>query len=262
MNLAFLSSELDKILQRDLAYSWDNAGLLVGERQSEITSVTLALELSEEVIEDALKNGSNMIITHHPLIFSSLKSVTDKDKKQSYIIRLIHNKIALYSAHTNFDRIKGGLNDYVIRLLDVDEVSDFAKEDDGYYIGKTAKLKNQMTAKEFVSHVCKKFKLGSARLITDNIDKPINHVALVTGSGADYIVKASDVADVLITGDVKYHDAQDAFQRGDTVIDAGHFGTEKFFADAMDKFLLENLCCKMSIYKSDGLKDPFRTWVI
>lgn len=257
MKLANLKVELDKILKVEMAYDWDNVGLLIGDMESEIKSITLSLELSEDVINDAVKNGSNLIITHHPLIFSPFKQITSNDIKQKLAMELIKNGIALYAAHTNFDRLKDGLNDYVIRLLEVENVEDFYLEDDGYYIGKVASLKNEMQMADFVRFVSQKLQVNDIRLVSQQY-KTISRVALVTGSGASYIEEANKVADLLITGDIKYHDAQDAYQRGDTALDAGHFGTEKFFPSAMEIVLNNSLDTDIPIYKSMGLSNPFR----
>lgn len=256
MKLAVLE-KLNKILKVEMAYDWDNVGLLVGDLQSNVNSITLSLELSEAVINDAIKNGSNLIISHHPLIFRAFDQITTADIKQKMAMELIKNNIALYTAHTNFDRLKNGLNDYVIGLLEVENIEDFYLEDDGYYIGKVATLKRQMELDEFVSFVSEKLMLDDLKLVAQQ-DKTISKVALVTGSGACYIEAANKVADLLITGDIKYHDAQDAYQRGDIAIDAGHFGTEKFFPTAMENVLKTGLDTDIPIYKSKGLTNPFR----
>ena len=257
MKLGTLTNKLDDILNISLAYGWDNVGLLVGEVDNKVNKITLTLELCDDVIDDAIKNGSNLIITHHPLIFSPIKNVVSTDKKQEYIIRLIKNNIALYTAHTNFDMIEGGLNDYVINLLNVKDVLPLENYEDINTLGRIAYLNTPMKATEFLAYVQDKFDMKGAKLVSKQ-DKIIKKIALITGSGADFINMANKKADLLITGDLKYHDAQDAYQAGLCVIDAGHYDTEKHFANAMKIFLKQNLSEDLEIYISNSLDNPFK----
>ena len=144
MILFNLKEKLDELLNINLAYDWDNVGLLIGELDSNITSITTALELCDDVIDDAIKKKSNMILVHHPLIFSPIKKVVDIDDKQKMIIKLIKNNISLYVAHTNFDIIEGGLNDYILNLLDVCDIKPLTDDEDINTIGRIATLQTPM----------------------------------------------------------------------------------------------------------------------
>lgn len=257
MKLGELAKKLDEILDISLAYSWDNVGLLVGQMDAHIKKISLTLELCDEVIEDAVKNGSNLIITHHPLIFTPIKTVISSNIKQEYVIKLIKNNIALYTAHTNFDMIKGGLNDYVINLLDVSEVSPLEDDENINTLGRVAKLNKPMYASKFLNYLEEKFDMKNARLVCKK-DRLIEKIALITGAGAEFINIASQKADLFITGDLKYHDAQDAYQSGLCIIDAGHYDTEKHFGNAMKIFLEQNLSNQIEIEISNLLDNPFR----
>lgn len=255
MKLCDLKEQLDKLLSIELAYSWDNVGLLIGQLDTDITSITTALELCDEVIDDAIKNDSNLIIVHHPLIFSPIKRITDIDDKQKMIIKLIKNNISLYVAHTNFDIIDGGLNDYVLSLLEVEDISPLTDDEDINTIGRIAKLCIPMNLEDFAMYLQEVLDTRNARIVSKE-SKVINSVAIVTGAGFEYIDSAMKKADVFITGDMKYHDAQDAFQRGDCIIDAGHFDTEKYFVFAMKNFLVERL--DIDVHTSSSLQNPFK----
>lgn len=255
MKLFDLKKQLDKILNIDLAYTWDNVGLLIGELESEITSITTALELCNEVIDDAITKNSNMIIVHHPLIFSPIKKITDSDDKQKMIIKLIKNNIALYVAHTNFDIIDGGLNDYILNLLEIENISPLTDDEDINTIGRVAKLCTPIPLNDFALYIQEVLDTKNTRIVSKQ-NKLIQDVAIVTGAGFEYIQYAMKKADVFITGDMKYHEAQDAFQRGDCIIDAGHFDTEKFFTYAMKNFLVERL--NIDVYTSSSLQNPFK----
>ncbi|EJU22157.1 dinuclear metal center protein, YbgI family [Peptoanaerobacter stomatis] len=259
MKLGELTQKLDIILRKDIACNWDNVGLLVGELDSEVTKITLSLELCDNVIDDAIKNGSNLIITHHPLIFSPIKTVISGELKQKWIIKLIKNNIALYTAHTNFDLIRGGLNDHVISLLDVKDILPLGENFEDYYseFGRIATLNKPMYAFDLLKYLQEKLKINDARLISKN-NKLITKIALVTGSGSEFIDIGTKKADLYITGDLKYHESQDLYQSGLSVIDAGHYGTEKHFGDAMQVFLKKNLHENIEIYISTSLDNPFK----
>ena len=255
MKLYNLKDKLDNLLKIQLAYDWDNVGLSIGCFNEDIHSITISLELCEEVIDDAIKNKSNMIIVHHPLIFSGIKNIVDEDYKQKMIIKMIKNNIALYVSHTNFDIIDEGLNDYIINLFSVEKIQPLTDESDIDTLGRVGVLKEPMLLKDLVYHIQEKLKTKNIRIVSKE-NKTIRKIALVTGSGDEFANIAMKKADVFITGDIKYHFAQDSYQKGDCIIDAGHYDTEKFFPYAMKKFL-ENKLENIDMYISDKLKTPF-----
>lgn len=255
MILFNLKEKLDELLNINLAYDWDNVGLLVGELDSNITSITTALELCDDVIDDAIKKKSNMILVHHPLIFSPIKKVVDIDDKQKMIIKLIKNNISLYVAHTNFDIIEGGLNDYILNLLDVCDIRPLTDDKDINTIGRIATLQTPMLLEDFALYIQEALDIKHPRIISKE-NKIIQNISIVTGAGFEYIQNAMEKSDVFITGDMKYHDAQDSFQKGDCIIDAGHFDTEKFFTYAMKNFLTERL--EIDVHTSNSLQNPFK----
>ena len=255
MILFNLKEKLDELLNINLAYDWDNVGLLIGELDSNITSITTALELCDDVIDDAIKKKSNMILVHHPLIFSPIKKVVDIDDKQKMIIKLIKNNISLYVAHTNFDIIEGGLNDYILNLLDVCDIKPLTDDEDINTIGRIATLQTPMLLEDFALYIQEALDIKHSRIISKE-NKIIRKIALVTGAGDEFADIALQRADVFITGDTKYHFAQDSYQKGDCIIDASHYDTEKFFPDAMKKFLEDKLD-NIDFYISNKLKAPF-----
>lgn len=117
MRLSEIIKKLEKAFPKDMAESWDNVGLLVGERNRDVKKIQISLDATEGVIEEAIKNKVDLIITHHPLIFSPLKMVNDSTLLGKKIIKLIKNDIALYSMHTNLDSAENGLNRYIAELL-------------------------------------------------------------------------------------------------------------------------------------------------
>lgn len=249
---------LDEALKIEIAYEWDNVGLLVGNKEKNIKKIMLTLEITKETIDEAKKNSIDLIISHHPLIFKALKTITTDHEKSKYIIDAIKNDIAIYSSHTNFDMLSGGLNDYVADLLELEDTTALVYETSKEFgIGRIGKLKSEMDINRFSRYVIKKLNLSDIRVVIGS-DKNIEKVAVVNGSGIEYWKEAkASGCDIYITGDVKYHEAQDIKETGMNIIDAGHYGTEKYFNVAMKNFLKDILSKDIEIYTSTSMEDPF-----
>ncbi|WP_058486358.1 Nif3-like dinuclear metal center hexameric protein [Defluviitalea phaphyphila] len=250
--------ELNKLAPEYLAEEWDNVGLMIGDIDQEVNRVLIALDAIPEVIEEAIKEKVDLIITHHPFIFKPLKSITKNDAIGQSIYSLIKNNIGVYSAHTNLDIAFGGTNDTLANLLELENIS-VLKEIDNYGMGRIGNLKNACTLEEYAKFVKEKLKISNIRVV-GNPTKVINIVALTTGSGISYIQEAvNKKADLFITGDVKFHDAQKAKELGIALIDAGHYGTENIIIPVIKKYL-ENINKedkKLEIIVSKINGDPF-----
>ncbi|MGN0305379.1 MAG: Nif3-like dinuclear metal center hexameric protein [Lachnospiraceae bacterium] len=234
---------LEKLAPSFYAEGWDNVGLLTGRADKEVKRILLALDPSEKVVSQACQWPADMLITHHPLIFSGMKSVTEDDFIGKRVYRLIREDIACFCMHTNFDVM--GMADAVAdqlelvkcQVLDATFQDDIAMEG----IGRIGSLPHTMTLKECGEYVKRCCKLPSVRLFGP-ADKVIKKAALVPGSGKSYMNKAlAKEADVLITGDIGHHDGLDAIEQGLAVIDAGHFGLEKIFSSYMEEVLKREL---------------------
>lgn len=255
--LGELTEILDSKLQIGLAESWDNVGLLVGDKKKEVNNILLSLELSYDVLLMAEKNQVDLIITHHPAIFSGLKKIVD-DNSRNLIFQLIQKNIALYSAHTNFDSIEGGLNDYVVNLLDGENISIVKNENEEHGI---CRIFDTPTIKivDYIEKVKNSLEISDLRFV-GNIKQEISKVAVVTGSGSEYIELAvENGAQLIITGDMKYHYALELKEKGYNVIDAGHFETEKVFPEAIYKFIQNNIpeIKDLNLIKSNVDVNPF-----
>ncbi|MBP2026382.1 dinuclear metal center YbgI/SA1388 family protein [Acetoanaerobium pronyense] len=258
MLLSEIVKILDEALKIEIAYEWDNVGLLVGDKEKNIKKIMLTLEITKETIDEAKKNSIDLIISHHPLIFKALKTITTDHEKSKYIIDAIKNDIAIYSSHTNFDMLSGGLNDYVADLLELEDTTALVYETSQEFgIGRIGKLKTKMDINEFSKYVIKKLNLSDVKIVRGS-DKNIEKVGVVNGAGIEYWKEAKALGcDIYITGDVKYHEAQDIKEAGMSIIDAGHFGTEKHFNVAMKNFLRNILSKDIEIYNSTSMEDPF-----
>jgi dinuclear metal center YbgI/SA1388 family protein len=235
-------NEMEKIAPTYLKESFDNVGLMVGDRDKEVKKVLLALDCTLNVIEEGKRNNVDLIITHHPLIFRKPNSITTDTLQGRKIIELIKNDISVYSSHTNLDSVEGGLNSTIVSILGFEGgiLIDTNSNNPKAGIGRVIALKEKTTLEELVEKI--KFKLNIKNLRLVKGKNEISKVAIINGSGQDFIGKAMSMgADCIITGDTTYHFASDYKEMGINIIDVGHFASEQIvFFEVMnnlrDKF--------------------------
>jgi dinuclear metal center YbgI/SA1388 family protein len=364
MKLQKLVKVIEEKYPLNLAYGWDNVGLLVGDLNIEIKKVLVSIEANDKLVEEAIEKDVDLIVTHHPFIFSKINRVTTSDYKGKLIHKLIKNDIAIYSTHTNFDIAFDGLNDYFMTLLGieestildvtyseqlyklavyvpkdhvenvrdticdagagyignyshctfnidgngtfmpqegtnpfigainalerVEEIKDetvvpqkilnnvlgemlkshpyeevaydlYKIENKGksFGLGRVANLNEKISLEELANLIKEKLKMKHIRVVGD-LNTDITRVAVVTGSGSSYVKDAKNKgAQVLITGDLKYHEAQDALDIGMTLIDCGHFESEYIFKDIMKAFLVEKV--DLEVIQSEVDLNPIKT---
>ena len=228
---------------RSAALDFDNVGLLAGRAGKEVNRVYLALDATDAVIDRAIEAGADMLITHHPLIFSPMKRVTDEDFIGRRVVKLIQSDIAYYAMHTNYDVL--GMATLSEKILGIknSQVLDVTMCEDGNEegIGRVGDLEKPMTLEECCVYVKHKLKLGSLKVFGD-MNGTVSRLAVSPGSGKSAVTPAiAKGADVLVTGDIGHHDGLDAVEQGLAVIDAGHYGTEYIFIDDMKHFLEDKL---------------------
>lgn len=261
---------IEKQIPVALQEEWDNSGLLIGFEEKKVHTILTCLEIDDKVAAEAKAKKADMIVTHHPLIFSGIKELNDTDYKGSIIMDLIASGISVYSCHTPFDKIKGGNNDIIMGLLGLSGVKNLCGQDvvsaakmidrkEEADIGRTGELGEAMKFKDVINLVAEKLDMSIRQIhAAGDLDKMISKIGCCTGAGADLAHLAAGCGcQVFITGDVKYHEAQDVVQSGMCIIDAGHYGTEKFFGEAMKKILDKKLDAKVQVIPSEVVLDPF-----
>ena len=236
MTVGELIALLEKEAPSKDALDWDNVGLLVGDAEWDVKSVYIALDATEEVINHAIDKGANMIITHHPLVFSNLNRVVANDYVGKRVMKLIEHHIACYAMHTNFDIHRMGILaekklglEHTIALEPI--VLD-GKEDVNVGIGRIGSLLNDpVTLGSYAAKVRESFGLPYVRVYGDE-SQMVGTIAISPGSGKSEISTALRAgADVLITGDIDHHSGIDAMAQGLCIIDAGHYGVEHIFIE-------------------------------
>ena len=242
-----LCKEIIRVIEaaypREAALDFDNVGLLAGRSEKEVNRVYIALDATDAVIDCAVRAGADMLITHHPLIFSPLKKVTDENFISRRIVKLIQNDISYYAMHTNYDVLgMAELSEKILGIRDT-EVLDITRENGGIPegIGRIGSLEQPVTLEECCVYIKHKLNLGSLKVFGD-MDAKVSRLAISPGSGKSAIGAAiAKGADILVTGDIGHHEGLDAVEQGLLVIDAGHYGTEYIFIDDMKRFLEDKL---------------------
>ncbi len=366
MKIASLIKRLEKWVPPDLAETWDVSGLQVGNPDEETAAVFLCLDVTEETLKEAAGSGAKLILCHHPLLFTPLKSLDTRAGVGRLLRDCVLEGLAVYALHTNLDKAEGGMNDEAavrlgLRNLEVliharppdgawyklvtfvpredqepllkalftagggrigayegcsfnipGEGTFFAGEGTSPVVGEKGawnrvpevrvevlfparNLEAGITAlktahpyeepaydiyslhtplpvagfgrvgiydsplpwEAFLSRVRRGLGINAFRVVGEPVPA-VSRVAVCTGSGAAFISQAARRAQVYITGDVKFHEAQEAVSLGLTVIDAGHFALERIFVDLMDRwFEKEGLKPPLEVIKSARERDPF-----
>lgn len=219
-----------------LCESYDNVGLMVGEKTCEITNILVALDCSLKTIDEAIEKNCNLIFTHHPLIFNKPSTINDSTLQGKKILKLVKNGINVYSMHTNLDSVRGGINDIFAQLMGINECKvidpKMIFDDDKCAkfapagIGRIGKLKGETTLKELCAKIKENLEIEHLRYCGD-LNMKISKLAVINGSGMDYFKAAVKYgAECIITGDTTYHPVQEMSESNIGVIDAGHFETE------------------------------------
>lgn len=259
MKLDELIGVMDEIAPLHTQEPWDNSGIQLAAGPLEIHKVLTSLEITAEVIEEADEEDVDLIVTHHPLIFGSLKSVDYRDMIGFYIVKLLNLGISVYSCHTPFDKAKGGNNDFLADLMDLEEVTGFPSENDVNLIGRIGEMEQPLTLVSMMDLLAEKLNMDPQQIrAVGRPDALIRKVGICTGAGADLMEQAAENGcQLFVTGDLKYHDAQKAKALGLCVIDAGHYGTEKSFAENFAAKLREKTGGRIKILQSNVDIDPF-----
>ncbi len=368
MKIRAILTELETWAPPALAETWDAPGLQVGNPDADCSGVLCCLDVTPEVCQEAIRRGANLIISHHPPLFTPLKVLDLRTSSGRLVELCLRNDLTVFSLHTNADKAPGGLNDYAARRLGLREVTTLPVQEPqtgsgqvfklvtfvpreyrkallealflagggriGAYEGcsftspgtgtfipgeaaspvvgekgkfnevpedrievlftseslmagiaalrsshpyeepafdiypltspqsatgyvRVGRLIPALSWGDFLDRLRQAFDVTDYRVAGRPVD-PVSRVALCTGSGASFLSQAAEASEVYITGDLKYHEAQEAIARGLTVIDAGHFAMERIFSDLMVSWFSENgLRREIEVFKSTVEHDPF-----
>ena len=248
---------LERLSPKQYACDWDNVGLLVGRREKEVKKIVVALDASREVVSFAVKEQADMLITHHPMIFSALKKINEDHFVSEKALTLAEHGISYFAMHTNFDAV-GGMAELAAgeKYLNLSEVSPIVlsgESDEG--MGRYGKLPYPMTAKQAAEYIKDKFNLSFVMLYQGEETKEqiFERIAVLPGSGKSELSEIKRQGYTLyLTGDFGHHDGLDAVDMGMTVIDATHYGLEHIFISYISGYLRDTFGNDLDIIESDS----------
>ena len=217
---------IEAVAPPDLAYAWDNTGLLL-RCGDQVAGVMVALDVTNDVIDAALKQGCDMILCHHPLIFEPVKTISCTRRSDALLMRLIRHHMSLYAAHTSYDRAQGGINDCLSEKLGLNNVEIAAECGDD--LMRMGYLPKPCSQQQFIAHVKQALGVETIKISESDCDC-IDKVVVVGGSGGDFVTAAKkNGAKALITGEAKHHHHLEAQSYGLLLVEAGHHETEVYF---------------------------------
>lgn len=241
LSVAKVVGILEAIAPPSLAMDWDNVGLLLGRKSKSVERILVALDMTAETVAQAVDMGADLLITHHPVIFKKLPSLVEGNWQQDLLLTLAEHGCAAYSMHTNYDCADNGVNAVLARVLGLENI---AVLDEQSGLGRIGTLAEAMPLPAYASSV--KMALLADYVTYASATGVVKNVAVCGGAGADLVHLAlAKGVDTLVTGDVKYHEAQEAAFSGLNIVDAGHQATERLAMRALAARLRD-------IFKRDG----------
>ena len=253
MNVKELYAFLNEKIPPSLSCEWDNDGLMCcANEEKEIKRILIALDITAEVIRKAIRENYDLILSHHPLIFSPLKAVNPRDHIARRVIDLVRADISAMSFHTRLDAVTGGVNDILAADLGLCDAVPFGEN--GEEIGRIGTLKNPMPLAEFAALVKKA--TGAEQVQFSDAGKDAFRVAVLGGSGSSDVKAAARAgADTYVSGELKHSNVTDAPECGMNLIAAGHFYTENAVCEKLRELVLEAIPnAEVAVTKSDPVR--------
>lgn len=222
---------LDEIAPFTIAETWDNVGLLVGNRNREVKSMLIGLDPTTKLLDEAQKIGADTIITHHPAIFKPIPSIDTGEPAGKFLEQALNSKINVFACHTNFDSVVPGVNDELTDLLGLENISPLipttSQPVDGAGMGRVGYYPQPLDRSMFLNRLLAVLELSSVQ-VAGSLPERISCVALCGGSGSEFAEVARNCgADLYITAEIKHNIARWAEEAEFCVIDGTHYATEK-----------------------------------
>ena len=240
--MEFKVKDVTKVIEEfaplSIQEKWDNSGLCIGSPDSPVTSVLLGLDCTPELVDEAVECGADMIVTHHPLIFSGLKKISPDDMIGKAVFKAIKAGISIYAAHTNADKVIAGVSGAMAAKLGLKDVEILSDEGEGTGLGVVGNLPEPLTVEQAVELVKNCFSLSALRA-SRPLEGKIERVAMCGGSGGSLIAAAKAAgAQLYLSGDISYHNffTSDDFM----LMDIGHYESEIEIVDILFSLIKKN----------------------
>ena len=263
MKIKEITDVIERFARLEWQASYDNAGLIVGRPDDEVHRALLAVDVTEEVLDEAEREGCDLVIAHHPIVFHPLKRFNSADAVQRCVERAIRRGIALYACHTNLDSAPGGMSWRLASMLGVEGLSVLdpapAGADAGVGFGTVGELPDPVSFEAFMERIRERLGVRVIRH-SDPAFARVRRVAVCTGAGASLIGAARRAgADFYVTSDLKYNDFMTP-DKALTVADIGHFESEYCAIRILFDILSKNLCT-FAVRRSESSRNPVNYWV-
>ncbi|MFH0801801.1 MAG: Nif3-like dinuclear metal center hexameric protein [bacterium] len=228
---------LEELAPPELAERWDNCGLQVGPAGGEVRRILLSLDVTLPVAEEAAETGAELIVSHHPLIFTPLQRIDGATAQGKLIQYLVANRIAVFSIHTSLDSARGGVNDALADFIGIRNAAPLKILAEGAGLGRIGELPDIESGTALAARL--KSALGLRELrVSGDIGGGVRRVALCSGSGGDLLGAALEQeADIFVTGEINHHAALSALGGGLPVLELGHWKSERIVLPPLQKIL-------------------------
>ena len=233
-----ITAVIEQFAPLSIQEGWDNSGLCIGSPDAPVTSILLGLDCTPELVDEAIACGADMIVTHHPLIFSGLKKITPDNIVGEAVIKAIKAGISIYAAHTNADKVIAGVSGAMAARLSLENVQILDEDGEGTGLGVVGDLPEPISAEEAIALVKDRFSLKAIRT-SRPLEGKISRVAMCGGSGGSLISAAvRSGAQLYISGDISYHNF--FTKEGFMIMDIGHYESEIEIVDILFSLLKKN----------------------
>ena len=255
MKIKEVLSALERFAPLPLQEDWDNAGLQVGLTEAEASGALLCLDVNEDIIDEAVRRGCNIVVSHHPLLFRGFKQIGGADYVQRTVIKAIKNDICVISMHTNMDNARDGVNFMMARKMGLGNVRFFApKQGEDAGSGVVGELSKPMLAMDFVMKVKETFRVECA-MCNQLLQRPVERVAICGGAGDFLLPQAiASGADAFITGEMHYHQYFGTEQKLQICV-IGHYQSEQYTSEIFKSIITEE-CGQLPVYVAETNTNP------
>ncbi|MDQ7784200.1 MAG: Nif3-like dinuclear metal center hexameric protein [Desulfomonilaceae bacterium] len=256
LNLSRIVEIADRLFPFELAETWDNCGIQIGDPDRTISAMAFSLDATPRTVMFARDHSCELLVTHHPVLVEPIRSIVPDSLAGRTLLAAGRFGVDILSLHTNLDAAQGGLNDKLAETLGLQAVSTPGTAT----CARVGRLVPAVTLFRFADMVAERLQISRPRIISP-MDCSVETVFCASGSGMGYLREAiTSRADVMLTGDVRYHAAREALEMGMPVIDAGHFGTERLAVELMaDRFAEEfrRMNIEIACHRCDFESEPF-----
>jgi dinuclear metal center YbgI/SA1388 family protein len=259
MNIQTVDEFLEEFAPPRLAESWDNVGLLVGDRQAEVRRIMTCLTVTPAVVEEAITGGADLIVTHHPLPFSAIKRLTTDTVVGRILLKLIGAQIAVYSPHTAFDSAAEGINQRLAEGLGLTEIEPLVPQVEGQGAGRRGRPVTPLTLSELAQRLMKFLGIANLQTVGD-LDQRRGMVAVACGAAGELLdVARSSGCDAMVLGEARFHTCLEAEAWGIGLLLPGHYASERFAVESLADLLARQFG-DVHVWASRQERDPSR-WI-